>query len=327
MCNAEPVVSYVLTTKNRAPFLRDALGHLQSIVSPRDELIVVDGGSTDDTLSVINEYRHLVSSYVSEDDHGEAHGFNKGILLARGEFIKVLTDDDVIFPDAMRRVIRILELHHEVDAVLCGGEQYRVDPETGSETLVGYHYLPENRTFSSDPLQMFRTIQCGVGLVFRRRILPLIGLLDTSFRAVDSDFMFRLADGRVNFKYLNLKLFRHNDLPHSGMFIVEECHRDRLRILSRTGRWEEFTNEHTYTPQLIARVLGLNRVRHGRSAMIAILEIERLRRSRFGWLLPPLANGLRIIGAVGRRIMIPFRRPAVMETLRTIEPEWDDALR
>lgn len=327
MSDVDPIVSYILTTKDRAPFLRTALESLTGLVTDQDELIVVDGGSSDDTMSVIADYRNLITTSISEPDRGEAHGFNKAMLLARGEFIKLVTDDDVIFPDAMREAVRALQQHPDVDAILCGGEQYRVNANTGAGALVGYQWLPSDVTLESDPMQLFRTIQCGVGLLFRRRIIPLIGLLDTSFRTVDSDFMFRLLARGVNFKYLNIKLYRHNDLPHSGMYVVEECQRDRLRILARSGRWDELMNEHTYGRDLIGAVLGVTCLTHGRSAMIAILEIERLRRSRVGWLVVPLAHTMRIIGAVGRRVMAPFRLSRRVHQFRTTEPDWDGSLR
>ncbi len=323
----EPVVSYILTTKNRAPYLEQALDSLTTYVTSKDELIVVDGGSTDHTKSVIEEHDDLVTAYISEDDRGEAHGYNKAMLMARGEFIKFVTDDDVIFPEAMREAVRTLQRNPAVDAILCGGEEVRIHPETGEKELIGYHFLPESDTFESDPLQLFRSVQCGVGLIFRRRLLPLIGLLDCSFRAVDTDFMFRMLDLGLSFRYLNIKLYRHYDLPHSGMHLVKECHRDRLRIASRTGHWQELMNEHIYTPQLIREVIGLTGCRHGKSAMIAILEIERLRRSRFGWILPPLAHALRLVGAAGRRIMLPFRRHTDTEGFRRTEPHWDGSLR
>ena len=324
---SEVRVSYILTTMNRAAHLDDALSRMGQLVQNSDELIVIDGASTDETQAVIAKHQPRIDVFLTEPDRGEAHGLNKGLMMARGEFIKFVTDDDEIFPKAMSLAIETLQQHPDVDAILCGGEQYRVDPRSGKEELVGYQCLPEHATLATDPLQLFRTIQCGVGLVFRRRIVPLVGLLDTSFRAVDTDYMFRLLERRVNFRYLNIKLYRHNDLPHSGMNLVDECHRDRLRILARTGRWNEFMNEHDYSPQLIGDVLGVNRLAHGRAAMIAILEVERLRRSRFGWFLVPLAHTLRIVGAVGRRVMIPFRALGSMDSLQTAEPDWDGALR
>jgi glycosyltransferase involved in cell wall biosynthesis len=320
-------VSYILTTKNRARFLDTALAGLTELVEDRDEVIVVDGASTDDTPDVVERHRDLVDLFISEEDTGEAHGFNRGLLVARGEFIKLLTDDDVVFADGMRRVIELLEEHPEVDAVVCGGEQWTLDEGSGELELMGYHHLPEHTSLAEDPLQLFRTVQCGVGLVLRRRILARVGLLDSSYRAVDTELMFRMIDHGVNFKYLNVKLFRHNALPHSGMHIVEECHRDRLRVLARSGRWDALMNEHSFSPELIAQVLGLDRQTRGRSMMIATLELERLRRSRFGWLLSPLAGLIRIVGAVGRRITLPFRRRTELESLRTTEPDWDGAFR
>src|SRR5712692_3457942 len=95
-------VSYILTTRNRAPFLDKALANVREYITPEDELIVIDGASTDDTAEVIEKHGDIVSVFQSEPDYGEAHGFNKGILLSRGQIIKILSDDDYLYPDAVR---------------------------------------------------------------------------------------------------------------------------------------------------------------------------------------------------------------------------------
>src|SRR5438094_178863 len=91
-------VSYLISTKNRAKYLAQTLHNVREFITPADELIVIDGASTDDTRQVVEANKDIVTSFLSEPDRGEAHGFNKGILLSRGEFIKFVTDDDYIYP-------------------------------------------------------------------------------------------------------------------------------------------------------------------------------------------------------------------------------------
>ncbi len=85
-----PRISYVLATWNRAAFLRQALEQVRDWIDPQDELIVIDGGSTDDTRSVVASFGNLISRFVSEPDRGEAHAFNKGVLEFAGSLCKVL---------------------------------------------------------------------------------------------------------------------------------------------------------------------------------------------------------------------------------------------
>src|SRR5439155_11758122 len=81
-------VSYVLSTRNRADLLDRALAGARELVGREDELIVVDGGSTDRTAAVVEAHADIVSVFLSEPDTGEAHGLNRGLLRARGRFIK-----------------------------------------------------------------------------------------------------------------------------------------------------------------------------------------------------------------------------------------------
>jgi len=60
------------------------------------EYIVIDGGSTDATLSVVNKYSDGISKIVSEVDHGIANAFNKGVAISSGEYILFLNSDDAL---------------------------------------------------------------------------------------------------------------------------------------------------------------------------------------------------------------------------------------
>ena len=61
-------ISYILTTKNRATQLEDTLTRYKEILKEDDELIIIDGGSTDDTQSVINKFSALIDYFISEPD-------------------------------------------------------------------------------------------------------------------------------------------------------------------------------------------------------------------------------------------------------------------
>jgi len=86
--SSKPVrVSYLLATRNRAPFVEKVLANVREFLTPEDELIIIDGASTDHTAQLVDAHRDVVTRFVSEPDCGEAHAFNKGMLLARGRYI------------------------------------------------------------------------------------------------------------------------------------------------------------------------------------------------------------------------------------------------
>lgn len=82
------------------------------------EYIIIDGGSTDDTLKVIEKYRQHLSSFVSEKDNGLYDAINKGITLATGDVIGILNADDMLVStDVMDQVANAFISHPEKQAI------------------------------------------------------------------------------------------------------------------------------------------------------------------------------------------------------------------
>jgi glycosyltransferase involved in cell wall biosynthesis len=331
-------VSYLISTRNRARFLDDALQNVREFITPADELIVMDGASTDDTVQIVEANCDIVTSFVSEPDKGEAHGYNKGILASRGRFIKLITDDDYTYPDAMRKALAIMELHPELDAVLAGGEAFELDPRTNEQHLVGYLYLPPSRKLAEDVKNVLDYVSCGLGLILTRQCIERVGLFNTTFRAVDTDYMARLIACNANFKYLNIKLFRHVTHVDSGQNNWPECRRDRLRSLLLNGRWSELFNTDVYPRPAVGEVLGLKALPFGDHLMELVAQGERLRRTpKVRLLIPFLAHSIKVAEKCADTLA-RFRRfhhrhaqelssNAEPGPLSSTEPAWDATLR
>lgn len=324
-------VSYIITTRNRARFLDKALENVREFTTAEDEVIIMDGGSTDETSEVIRKHEDIVTLFVSEPDYGEAHGFNKGILESRGRYIKVITDDDYFFPEAMKQCIAVMEEHPELDAVICGGEEHRFDPDANQYRLTRYQYLPETRSLNDDVDNVSLFVTCGIGLVLTRRLISRLGLFDTSFHAIDRDYLAKMMTTPIEFKYLNLKLWRHVVHPHSGENDEAKCERDRLRLAMRYGWWNKTV---LYPPQDLCHAFGLDTQDNGMHMIEVLKEAEWLRQ-KMPRLLKLLVGSLGLFHRVcylGGIVVRAFRhligvRPkySVADLLK--EPEWDGNLR
>jgi glycosyltransferase involved in cell wall biosynthesis len=325
-------VSYIITTRNRARFLESTLHNVREFITPDDELIVVDGGSTDETAEVAKKQADMITVFKSERDSGEAHGLNKGILESKGRYIKLLTDDDYFFPDAMHFAISIMDSHPELDAVQCGGEAFRMDPVTHESVIQFYEYFPPSLTHTGDVRNIFHHVPCGLGLVFRRRVIARVGLFDTTrFKGIDTEYLGRMAICGINIKYLNIKLFHHTEYPHSGQLIIKVSYQELIGSLLKSKDWSEMFH---YPASIVGEVLGLNNLPGGQSLMKIIQHTERLRDSKLRFLLPFMAYVLEI----GRWVFGEIRKILTFSAsgkkggapniqYPPIEPQWDGTLR
>jgi len=331
MLETQPVrVSYLISTRNRADYLERTLANIREFITVADELIVVDGASTDRTSEVAARNKDVITRFVSEPDHGEAHGYNKAVLLARGQILKFITDDDYIYPEAMRQVIRVLEARPEIDALLCGGESRVFDPATGASSVLYYQHLSPGRRLPETISDLFHQTPCGLGLVVRRRVIAHVGLFDATFRAVDSNYISRLLLAGVDFRYFDCKVFQQTIYPHSLQNDHGRLAIDRIRLMLDHGTWQLMLHEPMDT---LAGVLGLGNLPGGKALMLWIWYGERLRYSRLRPLLVFGANGLHWLSRFKRWLqgfwwwILSAPREVGADHQPLVEPPWDFQLR
>lgn len=89
------LVSILTVVYNNASTIRDAIESVLSQDYPNIQYIIIDGGSTDGTLEIIEEYRSRIHTIISEKDKGIFNAMNKGLALCQGEWSAILNSDDV----------------------------------------------------------------------------------------------------------------------------------------------------------------------------------------------------------------------------------------
>ena len=106
-----PIVSIVIAVYNASSYLEGAIHSILEQEYKNYELIIIDGGSTDGTLDIINRYKDYIKYTVSEKDEGIYDAWNKGISVASGDWITFIGADDLLYPNAFKDYINFISQH------------------------------------------------------------------------------------------------------------------------------------------------------------------------------------------------------------------------
>lgn len=122
--SVQPLVSVITIVKNRKQSLPQTINSVLSQTYQNIEYIIVDGASTDGTLEVIKQFDDRIAFWVSEPDDCGGDAANKGINLAKGDFIFLLASDDWIDPGFIETAIKSI-LNSGADFVFGNMAMYR----------------------------------------------------------------------------------------------------------------------------------------------------------------------------------------------------------
>jgi hypothetical protein len=204
---SQPLVSIVTPTLQRVGYLERTLRSVRAQTYPNVEHIVVDGGSTDGTLELLEHYARTYGlRWISEPDRGMYDAINKGFRLASGELLGYLNSDDLYFPWTIETVVEAFADRPDVDLVY--GDAIRVD-EIHQWTVPVFLPRPSGgptATYGSllQPCVFMR------GLVYQ----TLNGFDDRLNYVADMEFWLRAAQ---RFEFARISEFLALELRHGDM--------------------------------------------------------------------------------------------------------------
>jgi hypothetical protein len=185
-----PRISVVVPSLDQGRFLRQALSSLFHQRYPELEVVVMDGGSKDESLAIIREHAHALAYWQSRPDGGQAAAINEGVRHCSGDLVTWLNADDFHWQDALWVVARAYVRHP--DHGLYVGNGFRHVEATGRRR----RFCPGHVAFSRQALGEGLDYVLQPATFVLRRAWEAVGGLDPSLRyGLDWDLFLRIADG------------------------------------------------------------------------------------------------------------------------------------
>lgn len=184
-------VSIILPVKNGENYIQAALETLIANTSVQDEIIVIDDGSTDSTVIIINESQKFCPylNLIRGGGLGPARARNLGLLKANGKFVAFIDHDDLWPSGRLERHLSLMQNSERVDAVV-GKTQYFCSDGTA---LNGFKFLDANNALHH--------VHLGAS-TFRRQLFEQVGLFNESLMfSEDHDFFLRIREKAFNLHF------------------------------------------------------------------------------------------------------------------------------
>lgn len=190
-----PKISIITITYNSEKTVEETI---QSVVSqdyPNLEYLIIDGGSKDSTLNIVEKYKDKISFLISEPDKGISDAFNKGIRYATGDIIGIINSDDLLLPGSLKAIAE----HYEPKVGVYRGNLIVWNEETNMKVLAV-------TSIKHSPYSFKRHV-CHPSTFITKKTYDQYGGYKIDFKyMMDDDILARLYVNGVVFKLVNREL-------------------------------------------------------------------------------------------------------------------------
>ncbi|WP_113661845.1 glycosyltransferase family 2 protein [Pedobacter nanyangensis] len=233
------LLTIITINLNNAKGLEATIASVAAQKNAQFEYLVIDGGSTDQSVPLIHRYQKHISAFISEKDHGVYHAMNKGISLAKGKFILFLNSGDTLN-------------HHLVISQLLGSLEIDSNKDIYYSSVLFVDEEQEKAYTYGYPKQLNVDYFLHAGLchqctVIRKQLFDEIGRYEENYRLV-SDWSFFLKAIKKNYHFQHIdQLILSNYVLNGLSTDYLSCKQERLKIIK---------SQHA---ELLPRYLSMNR--------------------------------------------------------------------
>ena len=220
-----PKISIVTPSYNQGQFLEETIRSVLLQNYPNLEYIIIDGGSKDESVQILDKYSPWLTYWISEPDRGQSHALNKGFALATGEIFAWINSDDLYMISAFKKVAGMMR-NSRYDFLI--GERLNIDSDGN---------VIDHQMISPLKVSYFQTCYLGRNpffqetVFFRRSLWEKAGPFEERYSFVfDIDFFIKCLrfTRAVTLPGVVLACWRHHNL--------QKCHADREKEIG-----EEFS--------------------------------------------------------------------------------------
>jgi len=257
-----PKITVITPSYNQGKFLKRTIQSVVSQKYPNLEYLIYDGGSTDNSVKIIERYAKKypqVIKWRSKKDNGQVDAINRGLKAASGELIGYLNSDDYYLPGTLRKVVKEFA-HHPRHFWLTGFYKVQFDNQRPGRNLVST-YVHFWILFYSRPLLLVLNMIPQPSTFWRKKALNKVGLFNRKYKfAFDYDYWLKLAKhGPPIIVRSYLSVFRKHSTSKSANFFKEQFD-EQFKIARRNAaNWLLLTLHLLHTHIFIIPIYTLSR--------------------------------------------------------------------
>lgn len=248
-----PFFSIVIANYNYGSMIATAIESILHQDCDDYEIIVVDGGSSDNSVDVIKQYQKHIAWWVSEPDTGQSNAFNKGFSHANGRFFTWLNADDILLPGSLMAVKKTLLSHPTASWATANQVRFLEENKKIISAEWGPNYLPswlqgEGRTY----------VCFGPTAFWSREAYGKVGPIDEAMHlAMDIDYWIRL--GKAGYKQVCVKHYCWGFRMHENSKTAEYGEHEKTDQAKIKMAWEKkyYKEKNNYRPTKFWRYVGL----------------------------------------------------------------------
>ena len=234
------IISIIIATYNAAKTLQRCLDSIVPQLTNETELILVDGGSKDDTNKIIDSYGDKIAVHILEPDKGIYDAFTKGVNMATGTYVWIVNSDDYIEPGALEQLADIITRQDKDDLPIISCAMNFVD-DNG-------HVIVKCKSEASNLMKAYEKDDIGVthpATLVPKSIYDKFGAFDIRYKlSGDVDWFHRVCAAGCKFKFFDNIITNMTDGGISSQFTWKRYKislKDRKLFLSKfyDGRYSK----------------------------------------------------------------------------------------